>query len=91
MKNLYGSINISKKFNQGNEQINESINYFKLKNRGYGVGIEKQDENNKVEKTKIINITNDEEKIDYILKEILKYELTPSDEGVIQELITRYV
>ena len=90
MKNLYGSISINKKFSQGSAQINESINYYKLKNSKFGIEIEKEENNKKKEKIHIINITEDEDKIDFILKQLVKYEVTPNAEDVIKEFVNQY-
>lgn len=91
MKNLYGTISIFKNFNENNEQEKENINYYKIKNDKYGLEIEMEHGNQMVEKMYAENITEDERKIEYILKDLLKYEVTPGSRDVIEDLVKQYV
>jgi len=91
MRNLYGRISINKKFNEGKEQINENINYYKLRDSKFGLEIEKEQDNKEVTKLHIINITEDEDKINYILKELLKHEVMPESEDIIEDLVKQYI
>jgi len=91
MKNLYGTISILKNFNENNEQVNESINYYKIKDDKYGLEIEMEHSNQIIEKIYAENITEDESKIEYILKDLLKYEVTPNSKDVIEDLVKQYV
>lgn len=88
MKNLYGTIKISKVLGQDNH-IEESINYYKLKNKKYGLQIVKRNNSIK-EKYKIENITDNEQKIDEILKHLVIKEITPDSSDVIEDLLKIY-
>lgn len=88
MKNLYGTIKISKVLGQDNH-IEESINYYKLKNKKYGLQIVKRNNSIK-EKYKMENITDNEQKIDEILKHLVIKEITPDSSDVIEDLLKIY-
>lgn len=90
MKKLYESISIDKRIQQCNEQICESINYYKLKNNKYGIEIEKKNENKEIEKTNVIDITDDEEKINNILNLLVCKQVMPSSEDIIEDLVKQY-
>ena len=87
MKNLYGTIKISKILGIDNVCIEESINYYKLKNKKYGLEIIKTNSRNEeeIEVTNMKNITDNEEKIDKILNDLVIKEITPNSSDVIQD------
>ena len=87
MKNLYGTINISKIL--GDMCIKERINYYKLKNSKYGLEIVKSDSTNEenIEVTNMIDITDNEEKIDKVLNDLVIKEITPDSSDVIEDLL----
>lgn len=92
MKNLYGSIKINKVLGKDNVCIEESINYYKLKNKKYGIEIVKENniDEEKVEIANRIDITDNEEKIDKILKYLVIKEITPSSSDVIEDVLKIY-
>lgn len=92
MKNLYGTIKISKMLGIDNVCIEESINYYKLKNKKYGLEIIKTNSRNEeeIEVTNMKNITDNEEKIDKILNDLVIKEITPNSSDVIQDLLKIY-
>lgn len=92
MKNLYGTIKISKILGIDNVFIEESINYYKLKNKKYGLEIIKTNSRNEeeIEVTNMKNITDNEEKIDKILNDLVIKEITPNSSDVIQDLLKIY-
>ncbi len=93
MKNLYGSIKISKILGKGKQSIEENIDYYKLKNDKYGLEIVKRNSTNEedIEVTNIADITDNEEKIDNILNELVIKEITPELSDVIEDLLKTYV
>ena len=91
MKKLYGSINIDKRIQECNEEICESINYYKIKNNKYGLEIEKKNENKQIEKINVIDITNDEEKINSILNFLVCKQVMPTSEDIIEDLVKQYI
>ena len=91
MKNLYGSISISKAIEQSKEEIHEMINYYKIKDEKYGIEIEKRYSNDTIEKTNIVNITESEDKIDDLLKVLVYKEVTPCSDGAIEDFVKQYI
>lgn len=89
MKNLYGSIKISKILGEDKQCIEENIDYYKLKGNRYGLEIVKTDSTNEenIEVTNIADITDNEEKIDDILNDLVIKEITPSLSDVIEDLL----
>lgn len=89
MKNLYGSIKISKTLGEDSLCIEENIDYYKLKNRKYGLEIVKRNSTNeeKVEVTNILNITDNEEKIEEVLNDLVIKEITPNSSDIIEDLL----
>ena len=87
MKNLYGTIKINKIL--GDTCIKEDINYYKLKNRKYGLEIVKINSTNEkeIEVANIKNITDDEEIIDEVLQDLVIKEITPGSSDVIEDLL----
>ena len=92
MKNLYGSIKINKVLGKDNVCIEENINYYKLKNKKYGIEIVKENniDEEKVEIANRIDITDNEEKIDKILTYLVIKEITPSSSDVIEDVLKIY-
>lgn len=90
MKNLYGNISISKQIEQGNKEIYEKINYYKVKEEKYGIEIEKKYDNDKVEKTNRIDITDNENEINCILDTLVYKQVMPCDSDVIEDLVKKY-
>lgn len=90
MRNLYGTISINKVL--GDTHIMENINYYKLKNSKYGLEIVKSDGTNEkeIEVTNMKNVTDNEEKINKVLKQLIINEITPSAEDVIEDLLKIY-
>ena len=93
MKNLYGSIKISKILSKDKQSIEENIDYYKLKDDKYGLEIVKRNSTNEenIEVTNIADITDNEEKIDSILNELVIKEITPELSDVIEDLLKTYV
>lgn len=93
MKNLYGSIKISKILGKDKQSIEENIDYYKLKDDKYGLEIVKRNSTNEenIEVTNIADITDNEEKIDSILNELVIKEITPELSDVIEDLLKTYV
>lgn len=89
MKNLYGTIKINKMLGNANMCIEEHINYYKLKNKKYGLEIVKSNSTNEknVEVTNIKNITDNEQKIDEILNDLVIKEITPNSFDIIEDLL----
>lgn len=74
----------------GKQSIEERINYYKLKNKKYGFEIVKEDSINS-ENIEIINITDNEEKIDNVLRTLVVKQITPGSSDIIEDLIKQYV
>lgn len=93
MKNLYGSIRISKILGKDKQSIEENIDYYKLKDEKYGLEIVKRNSTNEenIEVTNIADITDNEEKIDNILNELVIKEITPELSDVIEDLLKIHV
>lgn len=93
MKNLYGSIKISKILGRDKQCIEENIDYYKLKDNRYGLEIVKRNSTNEenIEVTNIADITDNEEKIDDILNDLVIKEITPSLSDVIEDLLKIHV
>lgn len=89
MKNLYGTIWVNKKIEQGNEEINKRINYYKIEEEKYGFEIE-ENYNNKIETTNKINITDREDEINCILNTLIYKEIMPYDSDIIEDLVKKY-
>lgn len=89
MKNLYGTIKISKMVGKGSQYIEEEIDYYKLKNEKYGLEIVKINSTDE-ENIEVANITDNEEKIDKVLNDLVIKEITPSSADVIEDLIKIY-
>ena len=90
MRNLYGTISINKVL--GDICIMEKINYYKLKNSKYGLEIVKSNGTNEkeIERTNMKNVTDNEEKIEKVLNDLIINEITPSADGVIEDLLKTY-
>ena len=90
MKNLYGTIDINKML--GGTCIKEKIDYYKLKNSKYGLEIVKSNSMNEkeIKVTNMIDITDDEEKINKVLNDLVIKEITPDEEDVIEDLLKIY-
>lgn len=93
MKNLYGSIKISKILGGDKQCIEENIDYYKLKDNRYGLEIVKRNSTNEenIEVTNITDITDNEEKIDNILNDLVINEITPNLSDVIEDLLKIHV
>ncbi len=93
MKNLYGSIRINKILGKEKQSIEKNIDYYKLKNDKYGLEIVKRNGTNEedIEVTNIADITDNEEKIDNILNELVIKEITPELSDVIEDLLKIHV
>ena len=72
-------------------EIQESINYYKLKDKKYGIEIVKEnEEKEKLEIANVTNVTDNEETINYILSLLVGKEITPNDSDVIDEIVKYY-
>lgn len=92
MKKLYGTIIINKEIMEKEKRIQENINYYKLKNKMYGIEIVKQNEQKeKVEMANLLNVTDNEEAINYILSSLIAKQIMPNEEDVIHDLVKQYV
>lgn len=91
MKKLYGTIMINKQIMDKQKAIQESVNYYKLKDKKYGIEIVKENEGKeKLEIANVMNVTDNEEAINYILSLLVKKEIMPNDEDVINEIVKYY-
>ena len=90
MRNLYGTIDISKVL--GGICINERINYYKLKNSKYGLEIVKKDsiDQKEIEVTNMQDITDNEDQINRVLNILVRKEITNNAEDVIEDLLKIY-
>ena len=69
MKKLYGTIMIHKQIMDKQKGVDENINYYKLKNKMYGIEIVKEnEEKEKLEIANLMNVTDSEEAINHINK-----------------------
>lgn len=92
VKKLYGTIRISKQVIDKQKTIQENINYYKLKNKKYGIEIVKEnEEKEKLEIANLSNVTENEEAINYILSLLLAKQIMPNDADVIDDLVKQYV
>ncbi len=90
MKNLYGIVKVSKFFPEEEIHIEKHIKYYKLEGKKFGIRIVERDRM-KREKIEIENITDNEEKIDKVLTELVVKEIRPQASDVIEDLIKIYV
>ena len=91
MKKLYGTIMINKQVMDKQKLIRESVNYYKLKDKKYGIEIVKENEvNEKLEIANLMNVTDNEDAINYILSLLVNKEIMPKDEDVIDEIVKYY-
>ena len=91
MKKLYGTIMINKQIMDKQKSMHESINYYKLKDKKYGIEIVKENEvNEKLEIANLMNVTDNEEAINYILSLLVNKKVMPNDEDVIDEIVKYY-
>ena len=91
MRKLYGTIIINKHIMDKQREIQESINYYKLKDKKYGIEIVKEnEEKEKLEIANVTNVTDNEETINYILSLLVGKEITPNDSDVIDEIVKYY-
>ena len=91
MKKLYGTIMINKQIMDKQKLVRESINYYKLKDKKYGIEIVKENEvNEKLEIANLMNVTDSEDAINYILSLLVNKEIMPNDEDVIDEIVKYY-
>ena len=90
MKNLYGIVKVSKFFPKEERRIEKHIKYYKLEGEKFGIRIVERDKMKK-EKIEIENITDNEEKIDKVLTELVVKEIRPQASDIIEDLIKIYV
>ena len=90
MRNLYGTIDISKVLE--GICIKERINYYKLKNSKYGLEIVKKDSTNQkeIKVTNMQDITDNEDQINRVLNILVRKEITNNAEDVIEDLLKIY-
>lgn len=90
MKRLYGKIIINKQIMDKEKGVHENINYYKLKNKKYGIEIVKEnEENKKLEIANVSNLTDNEEAVNYILNLLVRKQIMPSETDVIDDLVKR--
>lgn len=69
----------------------ENINYYKLKNKKYGIEIVKENEGKeKLEISNHMNITDSEEAINHVLSLLVKKKIMPDEVDVIDDLLKQY-
>ena len=91
MKKLYGKILINKQIMDKSKEIIESINYYKLKNKKYGIEIVRENQGKEeIEIANVVNVTDNEDAINYILSLLVGKEITPNDTDVIDEIVKYY-
>jgi len=91
MKKLYGTIMINKQIMDNARRTQENINYYKLKNKKYGIEIVKENEGKeKSEVSNFMNITDSEEAINHVLSLLVKKKIMPNETDVINDLINYY-
>ena len=91
MKKLYGTIMINKQIMDKQKRTQENINYYKLKNKKYGIEIVKENEGKeKLEIANVMNITDNEEAINYILSLLINKKIMPNESDVIDDLVKQY-
>lgn len=91
MKKLYGTIMINKQIMDKQKRTQENINYYKLKNKKYGIEIVKEnEEKEKLEIANVMNITDNEEAINYILSLLINKKIMPNEADVIGDLVKQY-
>lgn len=90
MKKLYGQITINKQIMEKEKEMQENINYYKLKNEKYGIEIVKEnEEKEKLEIANVADVTDNEEAINYILSLLVTKQITPTQEDIIDDLLKR--
>lgn len=91
MKKLYGTIIINKQIMDRQRSTKENINYYKLKNKKYGIEIVKENEGKeKLEISNHMNITDSEEAINHVLSLLVKKKIMPDEVDVIDDLLKQY-
>ena len=71
--------------------VHESVSYYKLKHQKYGIEIVKEnEEKKKLEIANLMNVTDNEEAINYILSLLVKKEIMPNDSDVIDDIVKQY-
>lgn len=91
MKKLYGTIMINKQILDKQKMMQESISYYKLKDKKYGIEIVKENvERENLEIANLINITDSEEAVNHILNMLVKKEIMPRDADVIDDIVKQY-
>ena len=91
MKKLYGTIMINKQIMDKQRRTQENINYYKLKNKKYGIEIVKEnEEKEKIEISNHMNVTDSEEAINHVLSLLIKKEIMPGEVDVIDDLLKQY-
>lgn len=82
---------IHKQIMDKQKRTQENINYYKLKNKKYGIEIVKEnEEKEKMEIANLMNITDNEEAINYILSLLVKKKIMPDEADVIDDLVKQY-
>lgn len=91
MKKLYGTIMIHKQIMDKQKRTEENINYYKLKNKMYGIEIVKEnEEKEKLEIANLMNVTDSEEAINHVLSLLIKKRIMPDESDVIDDLVKQY-
>lgn len=91
MKKLYGTIMIHQQIMDKQRSIQEHIQYYKLKHKKFGLEIVKEnEEKEKLERTNLMNITDSEEAINYVLNILINKKIMPNEEDIIHDLVKQY-
>ena len=91
MKKLYGTIMIHKQILEKHKSMQENIHYYKLKNQKYGIEIVKEnEEKEKLEIANLMDVTDNEEAINYLLSMLVNKRIMPNEADVIHDLVKQY-
>lgn len=82
---------INKQILDKQKMVQESISYYKIKDKKYGIEIVKENVAKKnLEIANLINITDSEEAVNHILSMLVKKEIMPRDADVIDDIVKQY-
>lgn len=92
MKKLFGTITINTHILEQTDNTHENINYYKLKNKKYGLSITRLNGNNRKKNAiNIFNLTDNESAINYILNMLINKQIRPEQSDVIDDLVKQYL
>lgn len=91
MKKLYGTIMIHKQIMDKQKCMQENIHYYKVKNKTYGIEIVKEnEEKEKLEIANLMNVTDNEDTINYLLSMLVNKRIMPNEADIIDDLVKQY-